>query len=122
VKNAIGITVHYDDQTTLKVPIAGFQIVIGEQQRPPATYLNADECPKHGKWRAVAAGTSAKSGKPYPAFWACDQEQGEARCTNKPSREWVETHPPGGVGPDQAPTPEPAEAPVSGTEFDSLPF
>ena len=120
MKQAIGITVHYDDQTTLKVPVAGFQFVIGGQGGQN-TYLNADACPTHGAWRAVDAGVSKGTGKPYPAFWACDQEQGEARCTNKPAREWVETHPPGGVAPDQAPTPEPT-GPTSGTEFDSLDF
>jgi len=91
-------------------------------QRSKYNYINADACPTHGPWKAVPAGVS-KAGKPYSAFWACDQEMGEERCTNKPSREWVETHPPerGGNGPSQQAMPEPT-GPSSAGEYDDLPF
>jgi hypothetical protein len=122
MKKAIGITVHYDDQTTLKVPVEGFQIVVGGGGQSRYDYLNADECPVHGPWKAVPAGISKNSGKHYNAFWTCDTDRDEPRCTNKPAREWVETHPASGTAPDQAPTPEPPAAASSSGEFDDLPF
>ena len=109
MKRVIGITVHYDDQTTLKVPADGLQVVIGSQGGGSKyTYINADECPIHGAWRAVPAGS--KDGRSWGAFWSCDVAKGDPRCTNRPSKEWVETHPPERV------LPEPEG------EFDSLPF
>ncbi len=123
----IGVTIHHDDKSILKVPItdlaAAMQALLMTHGRGGAksSYLNADECPVHGPWRAVPAGVSQRTRNSYPAFYACDQEQGEERCTNKPSREWVETHPIDGTPPDQAQTPEPT-APASGGEYDDLPF
>ena len=121
MKKAIGITIHYDDQSIDKVPI---DVVINAAVATPAgssnvNWLNADECPIHGPWEAIAAGVSKKTGKHYTAFWTCDIEQGSPRCSNKPSRDWVETHP----------TPAdsrrgnllPAAAPADSGEFDSPP-
>lgn len=86
------------------------------------TYLNADECPVHGPWKAIPSGVSKNTGKPYPAFWTCDTEQGTPRCTNRPSNDWIETHPVEPPTPDQAPTPEPPPAPTDAGQFDDLPF
>lgn len=127
VPKPIGVTIHHDDKSILKVPItdlaAAMQALLMTHGRGGKNnYINADECPVHGPWRGVPAGVSKSSGKPYNAFYACDQEQGEERCTNRPAKEWVETHPVGGVAPDQAPTAEPS-GPASDTdEYDSLPF
>ena len=129
-KKLLGWTAHYDDGTQEKFRAEDMITLIktlglnGGGGGGKYTYLNADECPVHGPWRAVPAGTSKSTGKPYPAFWACDQEQGEERCTNKPSREWVETHPPDKAGNDasqqaQEPTAAPAQ---TASEFDDLPF
>jgi hypothetical protein len=110
MKKAIGITVHYDDQTTLKVPVEGFQVVVGNVAGGSKyTYINADECPIHGPWRAVPAGE--KNGKTWSAFWSCDVQKGDPRCTNRPSKEWVETHPPERVLPD-----------TTAEDFDDLAF
>ena len=130
----ISLTKHYSDGSTeawQKVPAAavGAILAAGLNAAPQGgggryTYINADECPIHGPWKAVPAGTSKNTGKPYPAFWACDQAQGEPRCTNKPSRDWVETHPPDKAGDDWTQTAiEPTAAPAqSASEFDDLPW
>jgi len=98
-KSAIGITIHYDDDTVDKVPIAVVINAVAAQPagRGNANWINADECPEHGPWKAIASGVSKTTGREYHAFWTCDTEQGAPRCTNKPSRDWIETHPPGGV-------------------------
>jgi hypothetical protein len=116
MKKAIGITVHYDDQTTSKHAIA--DVILGLTSKGGGqskyTYLNADDCPLHGAWKLVPAGSNQERGTSWDAFWACE----ERGCTNKPSKDWVETHPPdrGGSTP-----PPPTEAPSS-DEFDDLPF
>jgi hypothetical protein len=102
-KTIIGysIVTHYDDKSTETTKIPGDRLVLqvgGSQSK--YTYINADECPVHGPWRAVPAGS--KNGKTWDAFWSCDVARDDPRCTNRPSKEWVETHP--------------AE------DFDSLPF
>jgi len=97
--------------------IAGGLTSAAATRQSKHNYLNADECPVHGPWRAVPSGVS-KTGKPYPAFWACDQPQGEERCTNKPSHDWVETHPP-----ERKDTDEPTGTPTTtAADFDDLPF
>jgi len=117
--------------TKVPVPVIASVIAAGLVNTPATrqsryNYLNADECPVHGPWRAVPGGTSAKTGKPYAAFYACDQPQGEERCLNKPSNEWVETHPI-----DKVPRAEQRAAPVNSpdyqptttaADFDDLPF
>ena len=131
----IGVTIHREDGSALKVGIndlaAAYQALMSSYGGTGGgggryNYLNADSCPTHGPWKAVPAGVSKSTGKPYPAFYACDQEMGEERCTNKPNRDWVQTHPIGGVSIDQAPTPEPPEQGGSLAdkmgEFDDLPF
>jgi hypothetical protein len=109
VKTLIGITFHFDDGTVQKVPMSA--MMGGAKPDTGINWLNADECPIHGKWRALPGGVSKTTGKPYPAFWTCDVK-GELRCNNKPSKEWVETHPPERVLPRT----------YSSEEFDSLPF
>ena len=121
---------HSDDNTTRvinKVSVNDMTALVSGlatgAARPQHTYLNADACPVHGPWRAVPAGISKGSGKSYPAFWACDQDQGEERCANKPSKAWVETHPAERNDPSQFEPPEPTAAPTSQAgEFDDLPF
>ena len=122
---------HHDDGSTKvinKVSANDMAALIsgmgGARRGGQYTYLNADACPEHGAWRAVPAGISKTTNKPYKAFWGCDQPAGEERCTNKPSREWVETHPADRSGNDAsqfAPN-EPPAAAASSSEFDDLPF
>lgn len=105
----IGLTFHYEDGTTTKARADGITIVVGAV--PGASkyqYINADECPVHGKWRAVPAGE--KNGKTWSAFWSCDTPKDAPRCTNRPSKEWVETHPPERILPQE------------NGDFDDLPF
>jgi hypothetical protein len=100
--------------------------------RGNANWLNADECPIHGKWKVVAAGSNQQKGTDWEAFWTCDVAQGDPRCTNKPARDWVDTHPAGGAadGMDTDAPPPPnvaqgsADAPTQPPpgEFDSLDF
>ena len=75
-----------------------------------------------GAWRVeVGTGWHLKEHQQaVPAFWACYQEMGEERCINKPSREWVETHPPDRAGYDASQV-DTAPPPSDG-EFDDLPF
>ena len=120
--------------TVAAILAAGLAVMPTQQhQQSRYNYINADKCPVHGAWKSVPAGTSKNTGKPYPAFWACDQEMGEERCTNKPSREWVETHPPDRAGNDasQVAPGERQAAPVyakdyvpetKAEDFDDLPF
>lgn len=131
MSNVLGYTVvtHYADKTTRELKVTAEQaaaivaVAGGGRTGGKYQYINADECPEHGPWRAVPAGNRKSDGKPYPAFWACDQPQGEERCTYKPSREWEETHPAERhfAGPDQAPTPEPTGQSAAG-QYDDLPF
>jgi len=136
VSKLIGISLikHFEDGTTenwtkVSAPAVGAILAAGLATAPVTrsgsnTYINADECPKHGPWRAVPASISAKTNKPYNAFWACDQDIGEERCTNKPHSEWVETHPAGRGGDDASQlAPEPTAPPVNtAADFDDLPF
>jgi hypothetical protein len=107
MRTLLGMTLHFDDGTAQKVPVSA---LVGEGGGARANFVNADECPTHGPWRAVPPGVSKSTGRQYDAFWGCDQPKGEPRCVNKPSREWVETHPPGRALP----------APVD--DFSDLPF
>ena len=120
---------HHDDGSTKVInkvtsdTMAALISGMGGTARGQYTYLNADECPVHGPWRAVPAGVSKTTQKPYPAFWACDQEQGEPRCTNKPSKDWVETHPADRKGNDASQVaPEPTTVPSQTDDFSELPF
>lgn len=127
----IGVTIHHDDQSTLKVPIGDLAAAFAALEtayrgtggrQSQYNYLNADACPEHGPWKAVPAGVSKNTGKSYDAFWTCDTEMGAPRCKNKPSREWVETHPAGRNDASQV-APEPSGAPaMSASDFDDLPF
>lgn len=46
-------------------------------------------CPDHGQpWKFVKAGTSARTGKPYDAFWSCQ----ERNCDKKPPKAWAARH------------------------------
>jgi len=129
LSKVLGYTVieHSDDGSTKvinKVSLDKMTALVSEMGGRPArggkyTYLNADECPDHGPWKGVPAGVSKKTGKPYNAFYTCEDDE----CVNRPTKEWVETHPVGGVAPDQQAPPEPNSAPKeSAADFDDLPF
>ena len=85
MKTLLGMTLHYDDGTTQKVRVGALVDATGVTKY---TYINDDECPIHGPWMAMPAGTT-RDGKPYKAFWTCDVEKGAPRCTNRPAQEWV---------------------------------
>ena len=64
----------------------GAAVIVGQAPAPAAaaqlTSLEGDhdwKCPYHGVSRLVPAGTSKKTGKPYPAFRVCS----EAGCEQK---------------------------------------
>lgn len=113
MKTIIGysIVTHYDDKSTETTKIPGDRLIlqVGGNGGSKYNYINADECPVHGAWRAVPGGTT-KAGAAYGPFWSCDTARDEPRCTNRPSKEWVETHPPGRALPSKA------------EDFDDLPF
>ena len=115
MKKAIGITIHYDDQTIDKMAIDAVVNAVNEKPagRSNTNWLNADECPIHGPWKLIPAGSNEVKGTKWVAFYTCDIEQGQIRCSNKPSREWVETHPP---------TPPPAASSGGDENFDDLAF
>jgi len=127
VSKPIGVTVHREDGSALKIGIHDLaaaaealrQVYGGSSGERKTNRINADGCPVHGgEWRVVPAGISKSSGKPFPAFYACV----EMDCKNRPSRAWEETHPIG-IGPDQADPPEPrGVASTAATDFDDLPF
>jgi hypothetical protein len=140
-KSAIGMTIHYDDGTVQKMPISVVVNILAENTgriagqpagRGNANWLNADECPIHGPWKAIAAGSNQERGTTWQAFWTCDTAQGDERCTNKPAREWTETHPAAraaaGTDTDTPPPPNVAQGPDDANtqpppgEFDSLEF
>jgi len=127
----IGVTIHHEDGSTLKVPVSDLAAAFAALETAyrgtgggggKYTYLNEDACPVHGPWKAIPAGVSKNTGRSYDAFWTCDTAQGEDRCTNKPSRDWIETHPAARGDASQA-TFEPTTATAQDTgEYDDLPF
>lgn len=119
VKKAIGITIHYDDSSIDKVAIDTVVNAIAARPagRSNVNWLNADECPIHGPWKLVPAGHNEAKGTQWRAFYTCDTEQGAPRCTNKPAREWVETHPP-----EPPPVSSSAGGGSPSDDFDDLPF
>jgi hypothetical protein len=54
------------------------------------------ECPVHQTaWVLKEGGVSGKTGKPYKAFWKCDEKNADGTwCQKKPALEWVRTHDP----------------------------
>lgn len=124
----IGVTIHHDDQSVLKVPIADLAAALTALQtayqgtgsgRGKGNYLNSDTCPLHGPWSVQQGGVSKSTGRPYESFWKCDGKDDDGEfCKNRPSKAWVETHPPHMAG-RSASSPEPAADPG---EFDNLPF
>lgn len=60
---------------------------------PQAATDSAAFCPVHGtRWTIRPAGVS-KVGKPYNAFYKCDEKDGDAWCQQKPPKAWVDAHP-----------------------------
>lgn len=91
------IVTHHADKTTQTTKLSAAQVAalasVAGRGSKTNEYVNSDECPDHGPWRAVPSGIS-KDGREYPAFWSCDVEKGEPRCRYRPHKDWVETHPP----------------------------
>jgi len=73
-------------------------------------WLNEAECPQHGHWDYVAAGTR-KDGSEYKAFWTCT----DGDCLNRPSRDWTD-----GIDPDEYMAEYANDD--SGDDLDGLPF
>jgi hypothetical protein len=51
-------------------------------------WVDADECPQHGRWGVQPAGVSKRTGDAYDAFYTCVKG-----CNNRPGRDWVENNP-----------------------------
>ena len=62
----------------------------GKGAKGKYNWLDEAECPEHGRWEYVAAGTR-KDGSTYKAFWTCSDDD----CLNRPSRDWTD-----GIDPD----------------------
>ncbi len=122
-KTVVGISVHYDDKTYDTYPIEKFVLgATGGQSR--YNYIDGPSCPDHGPWKAVPAGISGQTGKPYNAFWSCDTEQGAPRCNNRAGKPWTDSNPPAtyaGTSAQASSEPVPS-TPSAGREFDDLPF
>ena len=112
----IGYTIvtHYADKSTQTTKMGAAQAAalasVAGRGGSKYNYINADECPTHGAWRAVPGGVT-KDGREYLAFWSCDTAKDEPRCVNRPGKEWVETHPPDRALPQ-----------TTSEDFDDLPF
>ncbi len=124
MKSAIGLTIHYDDETTLKITIDKVVLTLSEKPRGKGggkyEYLEQDNCPTHGPWHWVKPGTRA-DGSSWDGFWTCDTERGAPYCTNRPGRQWLANHP----SPAQTNQLEYATPPATvdeTDEYDSLPF
>jgi hypothetical protein len=51
-------------------------------------------CPVHRTaWESRPGGVSQRTGKPYKAFWTCNQRIDGAFCKEKPAPAWADTHP-----------------------------
>ena len=52
-------------------------------------------CPEHGEKWVVKPGGVSKAGKPYNAFWKCNQKNADGSyCNQKPKPAWLAGHPP----------------------------
>jgi hypothetical protein len=135
----VGVTLikNYDDGTTetwvkVAAPAIGAILAAGLATAPVGSrgtgskyvYENVDACSEHGTaWTVKEGGSNAERGTQWPAFWKCDAKIGDEWCNHRPSKAWVETHPPSRNDASQAPSPEPTATPaqVAG-DFDDLPF
>ena len=58
---------------------------------PLATVLS--QCPDHQTAWTVKAGGISKNGKPYPAFWRCNERTDGEYCQKRPTEAWAKSHP-----------------------------
>jgi hypothetical protein len=91
-RELIGMTLHFSDKTFEKVPVSalinwkksgGGNSGGGQQQR--YRWIDADECPKHGRWDVIPAGYSKKTESDYDSFYSCVKG-----CNNRPGRDWTD--------------------------------
>lgn len=83
MKELIGVTFHFNDGSVQKVPISALMGGGDGGRKGKYNWLNEPECPEHGRWEYVAAGTR-KDGSTWKAFWTCTNDD----CLNRPSRDW----------------------------------
>ena len=100
--------------------IAGF----GGQRQSKYIYDNADTCPVHKTpWTVKPGGSNEERGTKWAAFWKCDGKIEDEWCNHRPSKAWVETHPPEHAEPIAAPVNSPNYVPKDkASDFDDLPF
>jgi hypothetical protein len=51
------------------------------------------QCPDHQTAWTVKAGGISKNGKPYPAFWRCNERTDGEYCQKRPTPAWDKSHP-----------------------------
>ena len=60
-------------QQTIAQATAGGEAPTGEAPAPQGETVQSWVCPIHGNGRIQPAGVSKRTGKPYSAFWVCDE-------------------------------------------------
>lgn len=127
-KKLVGVSLikHYDDGSTeawqkVSAPAIGAILAAGlavaqstQRSGSKHVYENSDVCTAHNApWTVKEGGYNEERGTRWPAFWKCDgKDENDDWCNHRPSKAWVETHPPDRAGND-------AE---SASDFDDLPF
>lgn len=134
VSKPIGVTIHHEDQSILKITISdlaaaieALRIAYAGTSRSKSNYINADACPEHGPWSVQPGGVSKNTGNSYNAFWKCDGKVDGEFCPNRPTKAWCETHPTSQndasqVAPSEPVQARPAEPENVAAEYDNLPF
>ena len=121
----IGVTFHFKDGSVQKVSVEA--LMNWQEYKVGATsgggkkggnrynWINAEECPEHGRWDVVPAGSNDE--RSWDAFYSCVERD----CNNRPGRDWVKPDNP----PEEYITTamQEAENANDGTaEMDDLPF
>ena len=91
-KTLIGVTFHFDDKSTQKVPVdalMNWQHKGGGGKKGGNRYnwIDEPECPEHGRWDVVPAGSNDNNS--WDAFYSCTERD----CSNRPGRDWVKDNP-----------------------------
>ena len=76
------------------VPAAG-EPVPPRSDPAPAASTALGVCPKHRVSWSVKEGGISKNGKPYKAFWKCNEKDPDTErgyCQQKPDPAWARTH------------------------------
>jgi hypothetical protein len=89
-KTLIGVTFHFDDDTKQKVPVdalMNWQVAKagggGKKGGNRYNWVNEPECPEHGRWDVVQAGSNDNGS--WDAFYSCTERD----CNYRPGRDWV---------------------------------